>query len=145
MTSLRIVQFTQDSINSQNFIPWKFGENDIIDKSSVPNFKFYSTKNNFRKSFIERSRHSFIECKKEIIWFEYLPVVIMSSGWELSILNRFRSINVVYFNKVLLMPIHDKSTFRNSITALFIGYATCSVLLFWSISAGEIIWDYLKS
>ena len=69
----------------------------------------------------------------------------MSSGWELSIFNRFRSSNVVYFNKVPLMPIHDKSIFRNSVTVLFTGLATCSVMLLRSISADEITWDKLRS
>ena len=61
MMSLRILRFKQDSINSQNFIPYKFSNNDVIDKNSIQNFNISSTKNDYRKF------HAYRTCDSRVI------------------------------------------------------------------------------
>ena len=59
MTSLRIVRFTQDLINSQAFIPWKVVDKGI-GKISIPNLKINSTEN-------MRKFHAYRTCNSRVI------------------------------------------------------------------------------
>ena len=87
MMSLRILRFKQDSINSQNFIPYNVSNNDVIDKSSIQNFYISSTKNDYRKF------HAYRACDSRVIAYVLFIFWILEIDYD-SKWHHFRSILV---------------------------------------------------